>query len=249
MAIRIKSDDDIAAMRKAGGIVARVLRKLATGVRPGMRTVDLDTICVDELSKCGARSSFKGYRGFPAHICTSVNDEVVHGIPGERMLLEGDVVSIDVGVIYDGFQGDAAITVGVGEISVEARRLLDVTEGALQAGIAAAKDNGHLGDISAAIQRHVEAEGFSVVREYTGHGIGREMHEEPQIPNFGMSGHGPRLRKGMTLAIEPMVNSGGWNTRVRDDHWTVVTADGSLSAHFEHTIAVTNGEPEILTAV
>ncbi len=249
MAIRVKSDDDIAAMRKAGRIVARVLRRLATEVRPGMRTVELDRICVEELSKCGARSSFKGYRGFPAHICTSVNDEVVHGIPGEKMLCEGDVVSIDVGVIYDGFQGDAAITVGVGEISVEARRLLDVTEGALQAGIAAAKDNAHLGDISAAIQRHVEAEGFSVVREYTGHGIGREMHEEPQIPNFGMSGHGPRLRKGMTLAIEPMVNSGVWNTRVGDDHWTVVTIDGGLSAHFEHTIAVTNGEPEILTVV
>lgn len=249
MAIPVKSNDDVAAMRKAGRIVATVLQRLAAEVRPGLRTLELDDICVEELSKCGAKSSFKGYRGFPAHICTSVNDEIVHGIPGQRILLEGDVVSIDVGVIYNGFQGDAAITVGVGAISAEARRLLDATEGALQAGIAAAKDSAHLGDISAAIQHHVEAEGFSVVREYTGHGIGREMHEEPQIPNFGTSGHGPRLRKGMTLAIEPMVNSGGWSTRVSDDHWTVLTADGSLSAHFEHTIAVTNGEPEILTVV
>jgi methionyl aminopeptidase len=238
MAIGIKSDDEIAAMREAGSIVARILRRLATEVRPGMRTADLDDVCVEELSSHGAKSSFKGYRGFPAHICTSVNDEVVHGIPGQRMLHEGDVLSIDVGVVHNGFQGDAAVTVAVGGISAEARRLLDVTEGALGAGIAAAKENARLGDVSAAIQGYVESRGFSVVREYTGHGIGREM-----------PGHGPRLRRGMTLAIEPMVNSGGWSTRVGDDHWTVVTADGSLSAHFEHTIAVTDGEPEILTLV
>jgi methionyl aminopeptidase len=249
MAIGIKSDDEIAAMREAGRIVARILRSLAAEVRPGMRTAELDRVCVEEMSKYGVKSSFKGYRGFPAHICTSINDEVVHGIPGERTLREGDVLSIDVGVVHNGFQGDAAITVGVGKISTEARRLLEVTEGALGAGIAAAKENARLGDVSAAIQDYVESKGFSVVREYTGHGIGREMHEEPQIPNFGRPGHGPRLRRGMTLAIEPMVNSGGWSTRVGDDHWTVVTADGSLSAHFEHTVAVTNGEPEILTLV
>jgi methionyl aminopeptidase len=247
MGIIIKSSEEIAAMRKAGGIVARVLQRLASEIRPSMRTRELDNMCLEELSKYGAQSSFKGYRGFPAHICTSVNDEVVHGIPGERTLCEGDVVSIDVGVIYDGFQGDAAITVGVGEISPEARRLLKVTEDALLAGIAAAKDNARLGDVSAAIQLCVEAGGFSVVREYTGHGIGRDMHEEPQIRNFGTSGQGPLLRKGMTLAIEPMVNSGGWSTRLSDDQWTVSTADGSLSAHFEHTVAVTDGEPEILT--
>ncbi|OGO02228.1 MAG: type I methionyl aminopeptidase [Chloroflexi bacterium RBG_13_53_26] len=247
MGIIIKSSEEIAAMRKAGGIVARILQRLVSQIRPGMRTRELDNMCLEELSKYGAQSSFKGYRGFPAHICTSVNDEVVHGIPGERTLCEGDVVSIDVGVIYDGFQGDAAITVGVGEISPEARRLLKVTEDALLAGIAAAKDNARLGDVSAAIQRCVEAGGFSVVREYTGHGIGRDMHEEPQIPNFGTSGRGPLLRKGMTLAIEPMVNSGGWSTRLSDDQWTVTTADGSLSAHFEHTVAVTDGGPEILT--
>ena len=247
MGIIIKSSEEIAAMRKAGGIVARILQRLVSQIRPGMRTRELDNMCLEELSKYGAQSSFKGYRGFPAHICTSVNDEVVHGIPGERTLCEGDVVSIDVGVIYDGFQGDAAITVGVGEISPEARRLLKVTEDALLAGIAAAKDNARLGDVSAAIQRCVEAGGFSVVREYTGHGIGRDMHEEPQIPNFGTSGRGPLLRKGMTLAIEPMVNSGGGSTRLSDDQWEVTTADGSLSAHFEHTVAVTDGGPEILT--
>jgi methionyl aminopeptidase len=249
MAIGIKSDDEIAAMREAGRIVARILQRLAAEVRPGVRTADLDKACVEELSRHGVQSSFKGYHGFPAHICTSVNDEVVHGIPGERTLREGDVVSIDVGVVRNGFQGDAAITVGVGKISAEARRLLEVTEGALGAGIAAAKENARLGDVSAAVQGYVESKGFSVVREYTGHGIGREMHEEPQIPNFGRPGHGPRLRRGMTLAIEPMVNSGGWSTRVGDDHWTVVTADGSLSAHFEHTVAVTDGEPDILTLV
>ena len=247
MGIIIKSADEIASMREAGRIVARVLQRLAGEVRPGVRTGELDRICVEELSKYGAKSSFKGYRGFPAHICASVNDEVVHGIPGEKMLSEGDVVSIDVGVVHNGFQGDAAITVGVGKVGDEAKRLLDVTEGALRAGIAAAKDNAHLGDVSAAIQRYVEAEGFSVVREYTGHGIGRDMHEEPQIPNFGAAGQGPVLRKGMTLAVEPMVNHGGWETRLSGDKWTVLTADGSLSAHFEHTIAVTNGDAEILT--
>jgi methionyl aminopeptidase len=248
MGIIIKSRDEIALMREAGKIVSRILQTLAEDIGPGMRTQELDSICVQELTRYGARSSFKGYRGFPANLCVSINNEIVHGIPGERILREGDVVSLDVGAVLDGFQGDAAITVGVGNISPEAIRLLEVTEGALRAGIAAAKKGARLGDVSSAIQNHAESRGFSVVREYTGHGIGREMHEEPQIPNFGLPGQGIVLREGMTLAIEPMVNAGDWRTVVCDDQWTVVTADGSLSAHFEHTIAITDREPEILTA-
>ncbi len=249
MGIVIKSAEEIAAMREAGRIVGKVLQALSSEVRPGIRTRDLDAVCVRELARHGAESSFLHYHGYPAHICTSVNDEVVHGIPGDRVLREGDIVSIDVGVKYKGFQGDAAITVGVGQISPEARKLIEVTQGALHAGIEAAKRDVHLGEISVAVQRYVESNGFSVVREYTGHGIGRDMHEDPQIPNFGERTEGPLLRRGMTLAIEPMVNAGIWRTKVRDDQWTVVTADGSLSAHFEHTIAVTNGRAEILTAV
>jgi methionyl aminopeptidase len=249
MGVVIKSPEEIAVMREAGRIVAKALQAITEAVKPGVKTRDLDAVCVQELARHGAQSSFKNYRGYPAHICTSINDEVVHGIPGDRMLCEGDIVSIDVGVNFKGYQGDAAITVGVGKISPEARKLIEVTEGALQAGIAAARQDVRLGEISAAVQSYVEANGFSVVREYTGHGIGREMHEDPQIPNFGDRSEGPVLRKGMTLAIEPMVNAGIWKTKVRDDEWTVVTADGSLSAHFEHTIAVTNGEAEILTVL
>jgi methionyl aminopeptidase len=249
MLIDIKSPEEVAAMREAGRITAKLLRTLAAEVKPGVKTRELDAVCVEELARHGAESSFKNYHGYPAHICTSVNDEVVHGIPGDRTLREGDIVSIDVGVKFKGYQGDAAVTVGVGKISPEAKRLIKVTEGALHAGIAAARQDVHLGEISAAVQSYVESNGFSVVREYTGHGIGREMHEDPQIPNFGDRSEGPVLRKGMTLAIEPMVNAGVWKTRVRDDQWTVVTADGSLSAHFEHTIAVTNGSAEILTVV
>lgn len=247
MGVVIKSPEEIAVMREAGRIVAKALQAITEAVKPGVKTRDLDAVCVQELARHGAQSSFKNYHGYPAHICTSVNDEVVHGIPGDRMLCDGDIVSIDVGVKFKGYQGDAAITVGVGKISPEARKLIDVTEGALQVGIAAARQDVRLGEISAAVQSYVEANGFSVVREYTGHGIGREMHEDPQIPNFGDRSEGPVLRKGMTLAIEPMVNAGIWKTKVRDDEWTVVTADGSLSAHFEHTIAVTNGKAEILT--
>jgi methionyl aminopeptidase len=249
MSIVIKSPDEIEVMREAGRIVAKVLKTLASEVSPGVKTRDLDSVCARELAKYGAESSFRNYRGYPANICTSINDEVVHGIPGDRPLREGDIVSIDVGAKFKGFQGDAAITVGVGKISPEAKKLIEVTEGALQAGIAAAKQDAHLGEVSAAVQAYVEAHGFSVVREYTGHGIGRNMHEDPQIPNFGVQSEGPLLRKGMTLAIEPMVNAGGWRTKVADDQWTVVTADGSLSAHFEHTIAVTDGRAEILTTV
>jgi len=247
MSIIIKSAQEIAAMRQAGGIVATVLEVLTRQVRPGMETKELDVIAAGELKRLGAKPSFKGYRGFPANLCVSVNDEVVHGIPGKRVLHEGDIVSLDLGAIFMGFQGDSAVTVGVGKISSEAKQLMETTEGALKAGIAAAYPGARLGDISFAIQNYAESRGYSVVREYTGHGIGREMHEEPQIPNFGLAGTGPILKKGMTLAFEPMVNIGDWHTKVGDNHWTVFTADGSLSAHFEHTIVITDTEPEVLT--
>ncbi len=250
MSIIIKSDREIAIMRQAGRIVATILEVLSEQVRPGIKTKELDVIAARELERLGARPSFKGYRGFPANLCVSVNDEIVHGIPGERVLDEGDVVSLDFGAIFEGFQGDAAVTVAVGEISTQAEQLMETTEGALEAGIRAARPGARLGDISFAIKDYAEGkDGCSVVREYTGHGIGREMHEEPQIPNFGPPRVGPVLKKGMTLALEPMVNIGGWRTRLGNDHWVVLTADGSLSAHFEHTIAITNDEPEILTIV
>ncbi len=247
MSIIIKSDREIAAMRQAGKIVAAVLEVLKLDLRPGMKTKELDIITDQELEKLGVKASFKGYRGFPASLCVSVNDEIVHGIPGERLLNEGDIVSLDLGAICNGFHGDAAVTVAVGEISPQARKLVQTAEGALKAGIAAAFCGARLGDVSAAIQYYVESRGFSVVREYTGHGIGREMHEEPQVPNFGRLGEGLKLKKGMTLALEPMVNAGSWRTRLGSDHWVVLTADGSLSAHFEHTVLITDGEPEVLT--
>ena len=247
MSIIIKNDEELDAMRQAGRIVAIILTKLRKQIRPGMETRELDTITDKELKRMGAKSSFKGYRGFPANLCVSVNDEIVHGIPGKRVLREGDIVSLDFGAIFMGFQSDAAITVGVGKISPEAKQLLEATENALEAGVSAARLGARLGDISAAIQKCAESKGYSVVREYTGHGIGREMHEAPQIPNFGLPGSGPVLKKGMTLALEPMLNIGDWYTRLGDDRWTVLTGDGSLSAHFEHTIAITNGEPEVFT--
>jgi len=247
MSIIIKSDREIAIMRQAGRIVATMLEMLRRQMRPGMKTEELDIIVARELERLGAKPSFKGYRGFPANLCVSINDEIVHGIPGERVLDEGDIVSLDLGAMFMGFQGDAAVTVGIGETSSQAKQLILTTEGALKAGIAAARPGARLGDISAAIQTYAESRGFSVVREYSGHGIGREMHEEPQIPNFGLPASGPVLKKGMTLALEPMVNIGGWQTRLGDDHWTVFTADGSLSAHFEHTIVITDGEAEVLT--
>jgi len=249
MSIVIKSDQEIATMRQAGRIVATVLEVLKLQVRPGMKTEELDVIVARELESLGARPSFKGYRGFPANLCVSVNNEIVHGIPGKRVLHEGDIVSLDFGAIFMGFHSDAAVTAGVGNISPEAEQLMQTTEGALKAGIAAAYPGARLGDISAAIQHYAESRGYSVVREYTGHGIGREMHEEPQIPNFGPPGQGPVLKKGMTLALEPMVNIGDWHTRLGDNHWTVFTSDGSLSAHFEHTIVVTDAEPEVLTTL
>jgi len=249
MSIVIKSDQEIAAMRQAGRIVAAVLEVLKSQVRPGMKTEELDVIAARELERLGAKPSFKGYRGFPANLCVSVNDEIVHGVPGKRVLEEGDIVSLDCGAIFMGFQGDAAVTVGVGNISSQAEQLMETTEGALKAGIAAAYAGARLGDISAAIQHYAESRGYSVVREYTGHGIGREMHEEPQIPNFGLPGRGPVLKKHMTLALEPMINIGDWRTRLGDNRWTVFTSDGSYSAHFEHTIAITDAEPEVLTTL
>ena len=248
MAIILKSANEIAAMRRAGRVVASILKTLAGEIRAGITTQQLDDITVRQLAKYRASASFKGYRGFPANLCVSINEEVVHGIPGDRVIDEGDIVSLDFGAIVGGFHGDAAITVGVGNISPEAKQLLETTKGALEAGIVVARSGVHLSDVSAAIEHYAESRGFSVVREYTGHGIGREMHEDPQIPNFGPPGLGPVLQEGMTLAIEPMVNIGGWKTRVKDDNWTVVTDNGSLSAHFEKTIVITDGEAEVLTA-
>jgi methionyl aminopeptidase len=249
MGVIIKSDREIAVMRRAGRIVATVLGILTKELRAGMKTKELDAIAARELARLGAEPSFKGYRGFPANLCVSVNDEIVHGIPGERVLAEGDIVSLDLGAIFGGFQGDAALTVGIGEISREASRLIKTTELALEAGINTAYAGARLGDVSAAIQKYAESRGYSVIREYTGHGIGREMHEEPQIPNFGEKGTGLVLERGMTLAFEPMVSVGDWRIRVGSNHWTVSTADGSLAAHFEHTVAITDAGPEVLTAV
>ena len=241
----IKSDEEIAIMRKCGRILAAILDRLRAEVKPGIRTAQLDMIMAEESKKRGVLPSFKNYRGFPANLCVSVNDEIVHGIPGQRILEEGDIVSVDVGARLNGFHTDAAVTIGVGGISKEAEGLIMVTEGSLKSGIAQAISGAWVADISSAIQRYVESKGFSVVREYTGHGVGRDLHEEPQIPNF-VVGKGPLLRKGMTLAIEPMVNAGDWHTKLAANQWTVLTADGSLSAHFEHTVAITDNEPEIL---
>lgn len=245
--IIIKFEIEIATMRQAGKFVAAILERLKEEIKPGIKTYHLEMVTVRELEKGGVKSSFKGYHGFPAHLCVSVNDEVVHGIAGDRILEEGDIVSLDVGVIYKGFQADAAITVGVGKISPQAEKLISVTETALRVGITAARPGAHLGDISATIQYYAESKGFSVVREYSGHGIGRQLHEEPQVPNFGFFGEGLLLEKGITLALEPMVTAGSWRTKLADNQWTVLTADGSLAAHFEHTIVITDTEAEILT--
>jgi methionyl aminopeptidase len=253
MGIEIKSEDEIAVMRQSGKIVADILRILTKQMKPGMNTKELDNIAVRELKRRDAESSFKNYRNYPATVCVSVNDEIVHGIPGDRVLKEGDIVSLDFGAKYRGFHSDAAVTVPVGKVSPEAKRLIDATRESLEKGIAAAQAGAKLGDISAAIQTYAESQGYSLVREYTGHGIGRKLHEEPQIPNtteppYGLQpGTGPVLQKGMTLALEPMLNAGGWQTYTADDQWTVLTADSSLSAHFEHTIAVDDTEPEVLT--
>ncbi len=245
--IILKSATELQKMRQAGRIVARVLELMRERVRPGITTGELDDLAYQTIIKSKALPSFKGYRGYPASICTSVNEEIVHGIPGKRVLKEGDIISIDVGTIYRGYQGDAAITLGVGQISPEAQRLLEITQGALEVGMAQARAGNHLGDISWAIQNYVESRKMSVVREYTGHGIGRRMHEDPQVFNFGQPGDGLELQSGLTIALEPMVNIGDWRTKVLNDGWTVVTMDGTWSAHFEHTIAIMDSEPLILT--
>ncbi len=247
--ISLKSASELALMREAGRIVAEVLSRIEEAVAPGISTADLEAIAEEIIvGKHGAIPSFKGYRGFPGMVCASLNEEIVHGIPGQRVMQQGDIVSVDVGVIYKGYHGDAAVTVAVGEIDSETQRLLDVTAESLRVGIEAALPGNWSSDISRAIESYVESQGFSVVREYTGHGIGRDMHEDPQVPNYYAPRMGrARLRPGMTLALEPMVNAGGWQTRVLDDDWTVVTADGTCSAHFEHTVAITQNGPAILT--
>jgi methionyl aminopeptidase len=249
MSVILKSEQEVDLMRRAGQIVAIVLEKLKSEVRAGIATRDLDAVAVREVSRLGAIPSFKGYRGYPASICVSVNDEIVHGIPDQRELKTGDLVSIDFGAIYNGFHGDAAFTVGVGRLDARADELLQATEESLKAGIDAARPGARLGDVSNAIQRCAESRGFTVIREYTGHGIGREMHEDPQIRNFGTPGQGLLLKKGMTFAIEPMVCTGDWQTKVASNRWTVSTLDGSLAAHFEHSIAITDGAARVLTAL
>ncbi len=246
--IIVKSLQEIELMRQAGRIVAGALQELAGAVRPGITTLQLDTLARQYIEKSGARPAFLGYHGFPASICASLNEEVVHGIPGLRRLKAGDIISIDVGVFYKGYYGDAAATFPVGEVSPLAKRLLEVTRESLYKGIEKAYPGNRLYDISAAIQTYVESRGFSVVRSYVGHGIGSEMHEEPQVPNFGLPGKGPLLEAGMVLAIEPMVNAGTWEVETLSDDWTVVTKDRNLSAHFEHTVAIMEDGPEILTS-
>jgi len=248
-AIELKGETELAIMRRGGAILSEVLAEIAAAVRPGMTTIELDRIAAAELSRRRAQPAFLGYRGFPASLCISLNDEIIHGIPSaNRRIREGDLVKLDIGCVYEGFFSDVAMTVGVAPVRPEAARLLATTRQALEAGIAALRPDGRLGDISQAVQACVEAAGFSVVRDFVGHGIGRALHEEPAVPNYGRSGTGPRLAPGLVLAIEPMVNAGVCETRTLDDGWTSVTTDGSLSAHFEHTVALTANGPEVLTS-
>lgn len=248
MSIVYKSKAEIEKIRVSSQLVAETLRRLADAIGPGMTTLELDRMAEAYVAEHGAVPAFKGYRGFPASVCVSINEEVVHGIPSaSRRLEEGDIVSLDFGVLKDGYYGDAAVTVPVGKVSEEARRLLRITRDSLYRGIERVKADAHLGDVSHVIQDHAEGAGYFVVRAFVGHGIGSSLHEAPQVPNFGAPGQGPRLRPGMVLAIEPMVNVGTQDVRVLDDEWTVVTADRSLSAHFEHTVAITDNGTEILT--
>ncbi len=248
--IELKSNREIELMKVAGEIVALVHQTLKEVIEPGMSTLEMDEIAENIIHSNHATPSFKGYNGFPASICASINEEVVHGIPSrERVVKEGDIVSIDVGAIYQGYHGDGAVTIPVGKVSPTAQKLLDVTYKSLMAGIEKALLHNRLTDISHAVQAYAEPCGFSVVRDYVGHGIGREMHEAPQIPNFGPAGRGPKLKKGMALAIEPMVNIGTYEVETLEDGWTVVTKDRALSAHFEHTVVITENGPEILTTL
>ena len=249
MPIVVKSRDEIGLMREAGRILAETLEVVVGQVRPGVIEKELDEIARLEFKKRRVVPTFLNYGQppYPATVCVSVNDEIVHGIPGEREIADGDIVSVDIGCTYKGFVADMAVTVGVGDVSPQARRLIEVTREALWRGIAASRAGNRIGSIGASIQAYVEGEGFSVVREYVGHGVGRQMHEDPQIPNYGSPETGPILRPGMVIAIEPMVNVGDWRTKRDADNWTVRTMDGSLSAHFEHTMAITDGEAEVLT--
>ncbi len=245
--IPIKTADEIAVLQQSGRITAELLRQLESFIRPGVTTLEMDHWAEHFIRDHGGKPAFKGYHGYPATLCTSLNNQVVHGIPGKVKLKAGDLISIDVGVQLEGWFSDAARTFAVGDLPQEEHRLIEVTQTALVLGIAQAKAGRRLSDIGHAIQRHVEAAGFSVVRDFVGHGIGRQLHEEPQIPNFGEADQGVRLKKGMVLAIEPMVNKGSYHVRTLDDHWTVVTQDGSRSAHFENTIVVSDDEAEVLT--
>jgi methionyl aminopeptidase len=245
--IIIKSEREIEYLRVAGRIVAETLAKVRAAAVVGITTLELDRIAEEYIRSCGAVPSFKGYNGFPGSICTSVNEEVVHGIPGLRKLKNGDNVSIDCGAVINGYNGDAAITLAIGEISADVQKLLDVTEESLYKGIAQALVGNRLSDISHAVQTHAESHGYGVVRDLVGHGIGRKMHEDPQIPNYGNPGRGPRLKSGMALAIEPMINLGTYEVETLDDGWTVVTCDAKRSAHFEHSIIITEQGPQILT--
>jgi len=243
----LKSQDEIKRMADSCRIVAEVLEGVKEHVATGVTTKELDDYVESFILSKSAKPAFKGYRGYPASVCTSVNEEVVHGIPSSRKLKDGDIICLDIGVLFRGFYGDSAVTLPVGNISAEAQKLISITEQSLQAGIEKASVGNRLFDISSAVQQCVETAGFSVVRNFVGHGIGRNLHEDPQVPNFGKAGEGPRLVEGMTLAIEPMVNAGGWEVTVLDDGWTAVTRDRSLSAHFEHTVAITKNGYNVLT--
>lgn len=247
--IYLKSDEEIKLMKIAGQIVAETLLKIEEVIKPGMTTKQLDAIAEKYIESRGARPSFKGYGGFPASICTSVNEEVVHGIPGDRVLVEGDIVSVDCGAVINGYQGDAARTFPVGRISPEIQNLIDVTRESFFKGIEYALVGKRLGDIGHSIQKHVESNGYSVVRDYVGHGIGKKMHEDPPVPNYGRAGRGLKLERGLVIAIEPMVNAGGYEVRQLRNGWTVVTKDGMPSAHYENTVAILDNGPELLTYI
>lgn len=245
--IPLRSEQELKAMRQGGIILAKILKKIEPLVKPGISTGEIDNLTEKLAQQANVKPAFKGYRGYPASICTSVNEEIVHGIPGQRRLKDGDIVSLDVGIIYQGFFSDAAVTLGVGRIDKKVKRLISVTAKALAIGISQARVNNRLSDISHAVQKFVEKNGFSVVRQFVGHGIGKSLHEEPEIPNFGAPGQGQILKHGMVLAIEPMVNMGTWEAEITQDGWTAVTKDRLPSAHFEHTVAVTDKGPQILT--
>ena len=246
-AIVIKSDEELQILREAGKILAAIIAHIKSSVKIGVRTKEIDSQVEGLIEKYGVKPAFKGYRGFPASTCISINEEVVHGIPGDRVLCQGDIVSIDIGIRYKGYYSDTATTLPIGKIKPEIQSLLDTTRESLTRGIEHAQINNHLSDISHAIQEMIEAKGFSVVRDFVGHGIGQNLHEDPEIPNFGAAHQGPVLREGMVFAIEPMANLGGWQTKIKDDGWTVVTLDGKPSAHFEHCILITSNGMEILT--